>query len=202
MISAPYDWASMERIVTAARIRAAMAGRIAEPDPVAPEGEARPAAVLVPLLGALPEIRVVFTVRGADLSRHAGEVSFPGGLADPGESLQDAALRESEEELGIAPADVEVLGVLPQVHTHVSGILITPFVGLLHEDPELLPSEAEIAEVLEIPLQVLADVGEVRWIEREGMRFPTQVFEVGGHVIWGATGRILRSFLDLLGQIT
>lgn len=188
----------MEQIVTATTIRTAMAGRVAEPDRLAPEGDARPAAVMVPVLAASPEVRVVFTVRTADLSRHAGEVSFPGGLAEPGESLRDAALRETEEELGIAPADVELLGGLPQVHTHVSGILITPFVGLLHEDPVLQPNEAEIAEVLEVPLRVLAEVSEERWIERNGLRFPTQVFEVGGQVIWGATGRILRSFLDLL----
>jgi 8-oxo-dGTP pyrophosphatase MutT (NUDIX family) len=184
---------------TAASIRTVMAGRLAEPDPIAPQGEARPAAVLVPVLAAGPEVRVVFTLRSQELSRHAGEVSFPGGLAEPGETLEQAALRESEEELGIAAADVELLGGLPQVHTHVSGILITPFVGLLNEDPVMRPNEAEIAEVLEVPLRVLAEVGEERWIERNGMRFPTQVFEVGGHVIWGATGRILRSFLDLLG---
>jgi 8-oxo-dGTP pyrophosphatase MutT (NUDIX family) len=189
----------MDEFVSAARIRAAMKGRVTEPDPVAPEGEARPAAVLVPVLAAAPEVRVVFTLRAEDLSRHAGEVSFPGGLAEPGEALERSALRESEEELGIAAADVELLGGLPQVHTHVSGILITPFVGLLRADPVLQPNEAEIAEVLEVPLRVLAEVGEERWIERNGMRFPTQVFEVGGHVIWGATGRILRSFLDLLG---
>ncbi len=189
----------MERNATAASIRAVMTGRVAEPDAMAPSGEARPAAVLVPVLAAPPEVRVVFTLRSDDLSRHAGEVSFPGGLADPGETLERAALRESEEELGIAAADVELLGGLPQVHTHVSGILITPFVGLLNEDPVLQPNEAEIAEVLEVPLRVLAEVGEERWIERGGMRFPTQVFDVGGLVIWGATGRILRSFLDLLG---
>jgi 8-oxo-dGTP pyrophosphatase MutT (NUDIX family) len=156
---------------------------------------ARPAAVLVPVLAAAPEPRVVFTRRGEGLSRHAGEISFPGGLADPSEDLRDTALRETEEELGVRRGDVDVLGALPPVHTHVSGIVIAPFVGLLRVDPILTPNAAEIAEVIEVPLRVLAGVGEVRWLERDGVRFPTHVFDVGGHVIWGATGRILHSFL-------
>jgi 8-oxo-dGTP pyrophosphatase MutT (NUDIX family) len=185
----------------AARIGAALA-RVAWPaaDAGEPRPEARPAAVLVPVLAAGPEPRLVFTQRTEDLSRHPGEVSFPGGLADPGEELAQTALREAEEELALAPADVELLGPLPPVHTHISGILISPFVGLLRVDPILTPNAAEIAEVLEVPLRVLAEVGEVRWLERNGMRFPTDVFEVAGHVIWGATGRILRSFLDALAE--
>jgi 8-oxo-dGTP pyrophosphatase MutT (NUDIX family) len=159
---------------------------------------ARPAAVLVPILMAGPEPRVVFTERTTTLSRHAGEISFPGGLAEPGEDLATTALRETEEELGLAPSDVELLGSLPPVHTHVSGILVVPFVGLLHTDPRFTPNDAEIAEILEFPLATLIDVGTERWFEREGLRFQTHVFEVDGKVVWGATARILRSFLDLL----
>ena len=162
------------------------------------EQAARPAAVLVPVLAAGPEPRLVFTLRTEDLSRHAGEVSFPGGLADPGESLAETALREAEEELGLLPVDVELLGSLPAVHTHVSGIVIAPFVGLLRTDPVLAPDPAEIAAVLEVPVRVLSEVWEVRWLEHDGRRFPTDVFEVDGGTIWGATGRILRSFLDAL----
>jgi 8-oxo-dGTP pyrophosphatase MutT (NUDIX family) len=157
---------------------------------------ARAAAVLVPVLAAAPEPRIVFTRRGEALSRHAGEISFPGGLADPDEDLHDTALRETEEELGVVAGDVEVLGSLPPVHTHVSGILIAPFVGLLRVDPILTPNAAEIAEVIEVPLRVLADVGEVRWLERDAVRFSTHVYEVGDHVIWGATGRIVHSLLQ------
>jgi hypothetical protein len=82
----------------------------------------------------------------------------------------------------------------------VSGIVIAPFVGLLRVDPVLTPHPREIAAVLEVPLRVLADVGEVRWLEHDGRRFPTDVFEVDGGTIWGATGRILRSFLDALAS--
>jgi 8-oxo-dGTP pyrophosphatase MutT (NUDIX family) len=164
---------------------------------VAAQG-ARPSAVLVPVLAAGPEPRLVFTVRTEDLSRHAGEVSFPGGLADPGETLAETALRETEEELALPRSAVEMLGSLPPVHTHVSGIVIAPFVGLLRVDPVLTPHPAEIAAVLEVPVRVLREVGEVRWLERDGRRFPTDVFEVEGGMIWGATARILRSFLDAL----
>jgi len=170
------------------------------PDQILSEG-ARPAAVLVPVLVARDEPRLVFTKRTETLSRHAGEISFPGGMADPGEDLAATALREAEEELGLAPADVELLGSLPPVHTHVSGILVVPFVGLLHREPRFTPNAGEIAEVLEFPLQRLIDVGEERWFEREGFRFRTHVFDVDDHVIWGATARILRSFLDVLGKV-
>src|SRR5580765_6740987 len=94
-----------------------------EPPPVsevAAQG-ASPSAVLVPVLAASPEPRLVFTVRTEGRARHAGEVSFPGGLADPGESLAETALRETEEELALPRSAVELLGSLPPVHTHVSG---------------------------------------------------------------------------------
>jgi 8-oxo-dGTP pyrophosphatase MutT (NUDIX family) len=181
-----------------AAMRAALADFAAVTREDAAAVDARPAAVLVPVLSAAPEARLVFTVRTQDLSRHAGEVSFPGGLADPGESLPRTALREAEEELGLAPVDVELVGALPAVHTHVSGILIAPFVGLLREDPRFRPNAAEIAHVVEVPLRTLIEVRETRWFERDGFRFPTPVFEVDEHVIWGATGRILETFLDAL----
>ncbi len=76
-------------------------------------------------------------MRAAELSRHPGEVSFPGGLLDPGESLAEAALREAHEEIGLDPALPELLGALPPVHTPVSGILVVPFVGVLDGPPPL-----------------------------------------------------------------
>jgi len=160
--------------------------------------DTRLASVLVPVLTAPPEPRLVFTRRSDTLSRHAGQISFPGGLADEHEDLAAAALREAEEELGLAPSDVELLGGLPTVHTHVSGILIAPFVGLLNRDPLFTPNAVEIADVLEFPLSDLVAAGEEREFEYDGMRFMTYVYDMDGQVIWGATARILNSFIERL----
>jgi len=160
--------------------------------------DARPAAVLVPVLVSTHRPRLVFTRRSDTLSRHPGEISFPGGMVDPGEDLFEAALREAEEELGLLPSDVELLGALDPVHTHVTGMLIVPFVGLLSTDPQFTPNEAEIAEVLEFPLDDLSRKGALKELRFEGRTFETNLFDMDGHVIWGATARILRSFLDLV----
>ena len=138
----------------------------------------------------------MFTRRTDTLSRHAGEISFPGGLVEQGEDVSSAALREAGEELGITPTDVELVGALPPVHTYVSGIVIAPLVGVLSIDPRYTPNAAEVAEILEPPLSLLASVGSEETFEREGRTFSTFVFPVDGHVIWGATGRILHSFIQ------
>jgi 8-oxo-dGTP pyrophosphatase MutT (NUDIX family) len=188
-------------MMSADQLRATLRrGLHADPTPEAPPGTAL-AAVLVPVLAAeAADPRVVFTKRTETLSRHAGEISFPGGLADPGELPSAAALREVQEELGLRPSEVEVLGALPSVHTHVSGILIVPFVGLLWRDPRYTPNAAEIADVLEFPLTALRNAGREPEFEHEGSRFRTFVYEMEGHLIWGATGRILWSFFDELEQ--
>jgi len=161
--------------------------------------DTRAAAVLIPVLGATPETRLVFTRRTDTLSRHAGEISFPGGLAEGDESPAVTALRETEEELGLAPADVELVGALTPVHTRVTGLLIVPFVGILWRDPRFTPNAAEIAEVLEFPLADLIAKRREREFLWEGRTFVTDVFDMNGSVIWGATGHILRMFLQALG---
>lgn len=169
----------------------------AHPDPDAVD--AAPAAVLVPLVwdggdGEAP--RLLFTRRTETLSRHAGEISFPGGLADAGESPTDTALREAEEEIGLDPRSVDVLGSLAAVHTRVTGILVVPVVGFVAEAPALRPNPAEIAEVLLFPMDRLREVGGERPVEWEGRTYRTHVFELDGHVIWGATARILQTLLE------
>lgn len=173
--------------------------RVLDPAPVPdlPE-DTRLAAVLVPVLAAGPEPRLVFTRRADTLSRHAGEISFPGGLADDGEDVATAVLREAREELGLRSDQVELLGALEPVHTRVTGILVVPFVGMLWADPRFTPNVGEIAEVLEFPLAELARIGVEEEFEHDGYRFTSHVFDMDGHVIWGATARILRSFIDAL----
>ncbi len=176
---------------------------VLDPRPVVslPEGTAS-AAVLVPVLMATAQPRLVFTKRTHTLSRHAGEISFPGGLADGDEELASTALREAEEELGLAPSEVELAGALPAVHTRVSGILIVPFVGLLWKDPRYRPNAVEIADILEFPLADLVARGEEAEFEHDGRRFRTYVFAMDDHVIWGATARILWSFIELMRGVS
>jgi 8-oxo-dGTP pyrophosphatase MutT (NUDIX family) len=167
------------------------------PDVTLPPG-ATLASVLVPLLVSTPDPRMVFTRRTDTLSRHAGEISFPGGLADEGEDPASAALREAQEELGLLPEDVELVGALSPVHTHVSGILIVPFVGFLGKDPRFTPNADEIADVFEFRLADLVTRGAEADFDHEGTTFRTYVYDLDGQVIWGATARILWSFIELL----
>jgi 8-oxo-dGTP pyrophosphatase MutT (NUDIX family) len=162
-------------------------------DPPLPEGT--PAGVLVPLVdGRSPSL--LFTLRTELVLHHKGEISFPGGVRheeDP--DLLTTALRETEEELGIPPAAVQVLGALPPVHTMVSGFVIVPFVGRLAELPTMAPSEVEVAEVLQLDLARLAKV-EREVLGASGRSW--HAYELDGSLVWGATGRVLHSLLDVL----
>jgi 8-oxo-dGTP pyrophosphatase MutT (NUDIX family) len=174
------------------RLRAAL-----DPDPRhEPDPGDRLAAVLIPVLA---DGSVVFTRRSEELSRHAGEISFPGGMRhDEDGGPVETALRETEEELGVAASSVDVLGSLSPVHTHVSAILIVPIVGLLGERPPFRPNPAEIAEVLEYPLADLARAEtEVEW-QLDGGVYRGYAYEMPDHTIWGATARILHELLETL----
>jgi 8-oxo-dGTP pyrophosphatase MutT (NUDIX family) len=170
--------------------------------PLRPEPEVVggvPAGVLVPLIEG-PEPHLLFTRRTDQVSHHKGEISFPGGVRhseDP--DLLATALRETEEELGIAPETFEILGLLAPVHTVVSGYVIVPFVGLLRELPIINPSPEEIDEVLELPVAALVDAErEVMATDGDGVTRGWFAYDVGGQVVWGATGRIVNSFLAAL----
>jgi 8-oxo-dGTP pyrophosphatase MutT (NUDIX family) len=171
-------------------------------DPVIPDPQLEdgvPAAVLVPVIDA-PRPHLLLTRRTETVRDHKGEISFPGGVRhaeDP--DLLATALRETDEELGIPGHVVEVMGRLPPTHTIVTGYVIVPFVGLLRERPPMTPSAVEIAEVLEM------DIGQLALVEKEaGARDPAGTFrtwyayELDGHTVWGATGRILHGLLETL----
>ncbi len=127
----------------------------------APAPGDRLAAVLAPVVES-PEPSLIFTVRSDALSRHPGEVSFPGGLVDEGESLADAARREAFEEIGLDPSLPRLVGALPAVHTYVSAILVVPFVGLLGSFPDLFAAEAEIKEIIRVDSRV-SPLSRSRW---------------------------------------
>ena len=158
----------------------------------------RLAAVLAPLVQT-PEPSLIFTVRSDAMSRHPGEVSFPGGLVEPGESPDDAARREAFEEIGLDPALPTLVGALPPVHTYVSAILVVPFVGLLPTLPDLFAAEAEIKEIVQAPLSQLAAIEEPMELPRaDGTRWKGWAYPLEGHTVWGATGLMLHSFLEIL----
>lgn len=179
-------------------LRTALRGSLEQdPSPTPPAGD-RLAAVLVPFFEQ-PEASLVFTVRSSGMSRHAGEISFPGGLQDPGETLGQTALREAFEEIGLGAASTEVIGALPPVHTTVSGILVVPFVGMLGSLPALVVSEQEIEEVLTFTVARLADVERPVEIAREpGRVWHGFAYELDGYMIWGATGWMLHSLLEIV----
>jgi 8-oxo-dGTP pyrophosphatase MutT (NUDIX family) len=155
------------------------------------------AAVLVPLFedGGL---HAVFTRRRHDLRRHAGEISFPGGRLDEGETLMDCALREAHEEVGLPPDSVQIVGALPPTPTFVTNYAIYPFVGLIEPGFAWVLQQTEVAEVLEIRLDDLSAAYGERRLVRRGIPFRTPTYEVGGHMIWGATARILGELLERL----
>jgi 8-oxo-dGTP pyrophosphatase MutT (NUDIX family) len=157
------------------------------------------AAVLVALYG--DPLTAVFTERRADLSRHAGEISFPGGRQDePSEDLRATALREAEEEIGLPAEEVELVGALPPVGTFVTGYRIYPFVGTVQRRA-WTPQESEVAQILEFTLRDLVAGHEMKRLMRKGVPIKTSTYTVDGHLIWGATGRIVQSLLERLAPL-
>ena len=156
------------------------------------------AAVLVPLFGWPERPGLIFTERRRDLRRHGGEISFPGGRADPGESLVECALREAREEIGLDPGAVEVIGALPPTSTVVTSFKVLPVVGLVPERlaHELSPHEVE--RVIELNLDELRAAYGMRRLIRRGVPFRTPTFDVEGAFIWGATARMLQQFFERL----
>ena len=165
---------------------------------IATEPPPKPAAVLVPIIARAP-LTVLLTVRTEHLPSHAGQISFPGGKVDAADTTPVAtALREAHEEIGLQPGAVEVLGALAPTSTIVTGYAVYPFVGLIDPGRAWTPSEAEVAEVLELGLdEVAAGYGRRRLVRR-GVPIRTDTYEVAGQLIWGATARMVA---DLLARL-
>ncbi len=160
------------------------------------------AGVLVPLYLDAGELHAVFTRRRAELRRHAGEISFPGGRRDPEDpSLEATALREAEEEIGLASGAVELVGALPPTPTLVTSYRIHPFVGIIGPGHDWVPEPAEVDAVLELSLSSLVQGYEERRLPRRGVPFKTSTYTVGEHFVWGATARIVRMLLERLAPL-
>ena len=163
-------------------------------------GKVTKAAVLIPLVLKEKGLSVLLTQRTNHLHDHAGQISFPGGRMDPeDQSPNDTALRESQEEIGLDPKRVEIIGHMPQYLT-VSGYSVTPVVGLVQAQAEYVLDEFEVADVFEVPLSFLLDPAnhQVRlWqSEQGGRRFYSMPYE--NRFIWGATAGMLRNLYHLL----
>jgi 8-oxo-dGTP pyrophosphatase MutT (NUDIX family) len=159
------------------------------------------AAVLLALYGWPAEPGLIFTERRADLRRHAGEISFPGGRADEIDAdLMTTALREAEEEIALAPTRVEIVGALPPTSTFVTNYRVHPFVGLVAHPAELglAPNPTEVETVLTLSLELLREGYAMRRLVRRGIPIHTPTYEVEGQLIWGATARILGDLLERL----
>jgi 8-oxo-dGTP pyrophosphatase MutT (NUDIX family) len=164
--------------------------------------EHRRACVLIPLIRDLAgNWSILFSRRSDQLQAHSGQVAFPGGAVEPDEALKAAAIREAQEEVGIPPQHVELIGRLDDVITH-SGFLVAPFVGLITEPVEYVLQESEVVEVFEVPMNALLDpaLPEVRYVSFRGKSYPAYYYPYQGKEIWGLTGRMLKAFYDLVWQ--
>lgn len=151
----------------------------------------KPAAVLVPLV-TRPDPTILLTLRTKSLSSHAGQVAFPGGRIEMGETPDEAALREAQEEIGLPPELVKRIGRLPE-HITGTGYRVTPIVGLVRPDFEVMPEAGEVEEVFEVPLSMILDPAAPRRESKmwSGRMREYWVWPHEKHFIWGATAAIL-----------
>jgi len=160
----------------------------------------REAGILVLLLPPADAPRVVLTVRRDDLPDHGGQISFPGGQREGRETLPQTALRESDEEIGLSPASVRLLGALTPLYIPPSNFCVHPFLGAARADASLRPSDREVERVLRVPLRTLLDP-DTRVVEPwtlHGRSVDVPYYDVGDHAVWGATAMMLAEALDVV----
>lgn len=154
----------------------------------------------MPLVARPSGVQVLLTRRSEFLNKHAGQISFPGGRIEPADATPlAAALRETEEEIGLAAPQIQVLGGLPRYPT-ITGFMIHPYVGFVRESGLLVPQPEEVAEIFEVPLGFLLDPANHRphTVEHQGRTYHVDAMPYGEYFIWGATAAIFRAFYDRL----
>jgi 8-oxo-dGTP pyrophosphatase MutT (NUDIX family) len=165
-------------------------------------GLLREAAVLMPLVDRRPELTILFTRRTLHLTQHAGQISFPGGRREEGDGNPvETALRETQEELGIAPQAVEILGRMDPYETR-TGFLVTPVIGLLGADVAVTPDRREVEEVFEVPLAFLLNPlhHQRHSVVRDGRTYHFHAMPYRDYYIWGATaGMLINFYRELAG---
>jgi 8-oxo-dGTP pyrophosphatase MutT (NUDIX family) len=176
---------------------------VADPAGSPPAPGQTPAAVLVPIVPSAGGCYLLLTRRTDGLTNHRGEIAFPGGRVEPGETPPAAALREAQEELGIEPGEVDLLGGLPGVGTRLSRFWIMPWVGVLPPGSaaRVVPNPAEVADLLEVPVDLLAAPGcrrDQRFI-RGRLVTVSPAYDTPAGTIWGVTARIVEALLGELG---
>ena len=162
-------------------------------------------AVLIPVYYREGECFILFAKRTETVTYHKGQISFPGGTYEDGDgSLLNTALRESLEEVGLVPDDVEVLGELDDIATTTSNYIVSPFVAVIPWPYQLRADEKEIERIIEVPVSSLLDKNCFREgpaVEEDGEVFRQYFYHYQDEVIWGATARILTQLLDILRQV-
>ncbi len=161
-----------------------------------------PAAVLLPLFEKGGDYHLVFTKRTETVNYHKGQFSFPGGRTHPEDkSLLDTALRETWEEIGLPPKDADVLGELDDIATYTTGFIISPFVAMIPFPHTFIANPAEVDEIIEVPLPVLRDKKNFaqEMLEVDGRPIMQYFYHYRDHVIYGATARIVKHFLEVVG---
>ena len=176
---------------------------IVDPE-LARQGEHREGSVLVLLYPATSGVETVYTVRKANLTNHGGQISFPGGRIEEGESAEEAAIREANEEIDLNPESIEVVGRMTALYIPPSRFIVNPFLAVSGQPPALRPQETEVDRILEVPLTDLMNPENHReevWDIR-GEKSHVPWYAVAGVRIWGATAMITRELLELVDPQT